>query len=75
MRVLIADDDAVIRLGLRTMLQDAGHEVVGAASSGSATVALAVSTESDAIILDIEMARWTDWRRRGRSWRGVRRRS
>ena len=35
MRVLIADDEAVIRLGLRTMLQDAGHEVVGAATTGA----------------------------------------
>jgi AmiR/NasT family two-component response regulator len=56
MRVLIADDEAVIRLGLRTMLQDAGHEVVGAASTGTAAVALAVSTRPDAIVLDIKMS-------------------
>jgi len=55
MRVLIADDEAVIRLGLRTMLQDAGHEIVGAATTGSAAVALAVSAHPDVIILDIKM--------------------
>ena len=35
MRVLIADDEALIRMGLRSMLRDMGHTVVGAASEGS----------------------------------------
>ena len=55
MRVLIADDEAVIRLGLRTMLQDAGHEIVGAATTGASAVSLAESTRPDVIILDIKM--------------------
>jgi AmiR/NasT family two-component response regulator len=34
MRVLIADDEALTRMGLRTMLRDMGHDVVGAAVDG-----------------------------------------
>jgi response regulator NasT len=55
MRILIADDEAVIRLGLRAMLQDAGHEVVGTASNGRTAVAQAEATRPDVIVLDIKM--------------------
>lgn len=34
-RIVIADDEAVIRMGVRCILEDAGHSVVGEASSGS----------------------------------------
>lgn len=55
MRILVADDEAVIRLGLRAMLQDAGHEVVGTASNGRMAVAQAEATRPDVIVLDIKM--------------------
>ena len=55
MRVLIADDEAVIRMGLRAMLQADGHEVVGAATNGKAALDLAQTTQPDIIILDIKM--------------------
>jgi response regulator NasT len=55
MRILIADDEAVIRLGLRAMLQDAGHEVVGTASNGRTAIAQAEATRPDVIVLDIKM--------------------
>lgn len=55
MRILIADDEAMIRLGLRAMLEDAGHSVVGAVTDGKAALALATSTKPDLIILDIKM--------------------
>ncbi len=55
MRVLIADDEAMIRMGLRAMLNDAGHEVVGTATNGGDAVRLAQSLKPDAIILDIKM--------------------
>jgi two-component system, response regulator PdtaR len=55
MRILIADDEAVIRLGLRAMLQDAGHEVVGTASNGRSALAQAETTRPDVIVLDIKM--------------------
>ncbi|MBI3734568.1 MAG: response regulator, partial [Chloroflexi bacterium] len=55
MRILLADDEAVIRLGLRAMLEDAGHQVVGTAPNGRVAVELAQSTQPDAVILDIKM--------------------
>ncbi|MCA1553118.1 MAG: response regulator [Chloroflexi bacterium] len=55
MRVLIADDEAMIRMGLRAMLSEAGHEVVGAAADGSAALTLAHQLLPDIIILDIKM--------------------
>ena len=55
MRVFLADDQAVIRMGLRAMLTDAGHAVVGTATNGKAAVAQAMTTKPDIIILDIKM--------------------
>jgi AmiR/NasT family two-component response regulator len=55
MRILIADDEALTRMGLRTMLQEMGHQVVGSASDGAAAVRLACETRPDLAILDIKM--------------------
>ena len=55
MRVLIADDEALIRMGLKSMLRDAGHTVVGAASDGQTALRLACETQPDLVILDIKM--------------------
>ena len=41
MRVLIAEDEALIRMDLREMLTEQGHEVVGEARDGAEAVALA----------------------------------
>ena len=54
-RVLIADDDAVIRMDLRTMLEDLGHEVVGEADNGEAACYMAKSLKPDLVILDVMM--------------------
>ena len=54
-RVLIADDDAVIRMDLRTMLEDLGHEVVGEADNGEAACYMARSLKPDLVILDVMM--------------------
>jgi response regulator NasT len=54
-RVLIADDDAVIRMDLRAMLEDLGHEVVGEADNGETACYLARSLKPDLLILDIMM--------------------
>jgi response regulator NasT len=54
MRVLLADDEAVIRMGLRAMLEDAGHQVI-AATDGKSALALARTAGPDLIILDIKM--------------------
>lgn len=55
MRILIADDEAIIRLGLKAMLEDMGHQVVGAASDGASAVRLARSLQPDLVILDVKM--------------------
>jgi AmiR/NasT family two-component response regulator len=55
LRVLIADDEAIIRLGLRTMLEEMGHRVVGMATDGPSAVRLAAKEEPDLAILDIKM--------------------
>ncbi len=55
MRVLVADDEAVIRMGLRAMLEDAGHQVIALATNGRMAIDLANTTKPDLAILDIKM--------------------
>lgn len=55
MRVLIADDEALIRMGLRAMLEERGHKIVGAAVDGLSALQLARTEKPDVIILDIKM--------------------
>ena len=54
-RVLIAEDEALIRLDLREMLQEEGYEVVGEAADGEQAVALAVELIPDLVICDVKM--------------------
>lgn len=54
MRVLIADDESIIRLGLKAMLREMGHEVV-AAANGREALEMARSHPVDLAILDIKM--------------------
>lgn len=53
--ILIADDEALIRLDLKEMLQGAGHVVCGEASSGTQAIELAKSLAPDLAILDVMM--------------------
>jgi response regulator NasT len=55
MRVLIADDDAIIRLDLRQMLSSLGYEVVGEAEDGSEAVDLASKLQPDVCVFDVKM--------------------
>ena len=55
MRVLIADDEAVIRMGLRTMLEEKGHKVVAAAVDGASAVQMTRTEKPEVILLDIKM--------------------
>ena len=55
MRILIADDESVIRMGLRTMLEEHGYKVVGEASDGEQAVTLAGKAGPDLIFMDIKM--------------------
>ncbi len=52
--VLIADDESMIRLGLKTILEEAGHTVY-AAENGVAALKLAEGCTPDLAILDIKM--------------------
>ncbi len=57
-RVLIADDHAVVREGLRTFLQlQDGIDVVGEAPDGEAAVAEAERLEPDVVLMDLAMPR------------------
>jgi AmiR/NasT family two-component response regulator len=54
-RVLIADDDVVIRMDLKAMLEELGHEVAGEADNGETACYLARSLKPDLVILDVMM--------------------
>jgi response regulator NasT len=54
-RVLIAEDEALIRLDLREMLIEEGYDVVGEAADGETALRLAEQTRPDLVILDIKM--------------------
>ena len=55
LRILLADDEAILRLDLREMLADAGHEIVGEAANGQEAVKLAAELKPDFIIMDVKM--------------------
>lgn len=55
LRILLVDDESIIRLDLKEMLEDHGHQVVGEASDGKAAIELAQKLEPDLIVMDIKM--------------------
>ena len=54
-RLLLADDHAVLRDGLRAILRDAGFEVVGEASDGHEAIRLCEELRPDIAVVDIAM--------------------
>ena len=54
-RVLIAEDEALIRLDLKEMLEEEGYAVVGEAGDGETAVSLAEQLRPDLVILDVKM--------------------
>ena len=54
-RILVAEDEAIIRLDLAEMLGEAGFEVVGQASNGEQAVEMALSMRPDLVIMDVKM--------------------
>jgi response regulator NasT len=56
-RVLIAEDETIIRLDLRGLLESNGFEVCGEARDGVEAVELATTLEPDVILMDIKMPR------------------
>jgi response regulator NasT len=55
MRVLIAEDEALIRMDLREMLEEEGHEVVGEARDGAEAIEAARALRPDVVFMDINM--------------------
>ena len=56
-RVVIAEDEALIRLDLAEMLAEEGYDVVGQAGDGETAVALAEEHRPDLVVLDVKMPR------------------
>jgi AmiR/NasT family two-component response regulator len=54
-RVVIAEDEALIRLDLKEMLEEEGYSVVGEAGDGETAVKLAEEHRPDLVILDVQM--------------------
>lgn len=55
LRIVIADDEAIIRLDLKKMLEDLNYEVVAEAADGLQAVEAAKAYKPDLVILDIKM--------------------
>ena len=54
-RVLVAEDDSLIRMDLTEMLREEGYDVVGEAPNGQVAVELTESLAPDLVIMDIKM--------------------
>jgi DNA-binding NarL/FixJ family response regulator len=55
LRVLVADDQELVRAGFRLILEAAGFDVVGEAGDGAAALALAAERQPDVVLMDIRM--------------------
>ena len=55
MRVLIAEDEALIRMDMREMLTEEGHEVIGEARDGAEVIALARELRPEVVFMDVKM--------------------
>ncbi|MGC0250591.1 ANTAR domain-containing response regulator [Pseudactinotalea sp. Z1748] len=54
-RVVVAEDEALIRLDVVETLQDAGYEVVGEAGDGETAVTMTTELEPDVVVMDVKM--------------------
>lgn len=54
-RVVVADDESIIRMDLKTLLEEMGHSVVGEAADGQKALDLTRSLRPDVVIMDIKM--------------------
>jgi two-component system, response regulator PdtaR len=55
MRVLICEDETIIRLDLRATFEDAGYDVVGEARDGEEAIRLGLELEPDLVVMDVQM--------------------
>jgi len=56
-RLVVAEDQALIRLDLERLLEDAGFDVCGSARDGHEAVELALERRPDVVVLDVKMPR------------------
>ncbi|HKY15344.1 MAG TPA: response regulator [Microthrixaceae bacterium] len=54
-RIVIAEDEAIIRMDLREILEEDGYEVVGECGNGEDAIALVIELAPDVAILDVKM--------------------
>ncbi|MGP6171081.1 response regulator [Microbacterium sp. A204] len=57
-RVVVVDDQTLVRQGIRSLLAVAGIDVIGEAEDGRIAVELIQSTEPDVVLLDVRMPRF-----------------
>lgn len=55
LKILIADDEALLRLDLREMLEEAGHTVIGEAENGKVAIDITKQKKPDLVIMDVKM--------------------
>ncbi len=55
LRILLADDHAILREGIRRSFESAGEVIVGEAANGQEAIALALGTRPDIIVMDLSM--------------------
>ena len=55
LRVVVAEDEALIRLDLVEMLTEAGYEVVGQAGDGEAAIVITEKEKPDLVVMDVKM--------------------
>ena len=55
LRVVVAEDEALIRLDLVEMLTEAGYNVVGQAGDGEAAIELTEREKPDLVVMDVKM--------------------
>ena len=55
LKIVIADNESIIRMDLKEMLEEAGHEIVGESFNGKNAVELARKMQPDLVIMDIKM--------------------
>jgi len=54
-RILVAEDETLIRMDLVEMLTEAGYEVIAQATNGEEAISLAIENKPDLAILDVQM--------------------
>ncbi|CEH30392.1 Fis family transcriptional regulator [Aneurinibacillus migulanus] len=54
-RIMVVDDESILRMDIKEMLQEAGYDVVAEANNGEAAIELAAQHVPDLIVMDVKM--------------------